>query len=230
MAISAEHHNFTFFQKMHSSSTFPNEVLFIAYKRGKQDRKGRENINLLIKTRHSYHTWKSFELFNGLASLENRRSEVNIGGSEFWGSWFCPKQPAVFLRLLCEPVSSTSLVTLCICSSIGSEPFIVFSVFPHCQIFISSWTCKPLWAETTSYNTMHSQPSYSTSCTAGPEEKFNWVRHHLFFKQTPNLWKANIPDCIASSNITSSRGAFKWQENWFPSPATWRPDSSGVII
>ena len=140
MAISAEHHNFVFFQNMHSSSIFLNEVLFIAYKIGKQDRKGRENINLLIKTRHSYHVWKSFELFNALSSLENRRSEVNFGGSEFWGSQFYPQQQAVFLRLLCKPVSSASLVTLCIWWSTVSEPFTVFS---YCQMFISSWVCKP---------------------------------------------------------------------------------------
>lgn len=106
MAISAEHRNSISFQSRHSFSIFVNEVLFIAYKIGKQDWKGRENINLLIETRHSHYSWNTLEFFDACISIEN------FGGSKFEGHMYVQNNLLIFLGLLYNLMISIFSITL----------------------------------------------------------------------------------------------------------------------
>lgn len=153
MAISAEHHHSIFLQNMHASSIFLSEVLFTAYKIGKQDRKGRGNINPLTETRHSHHIWKSFRCFNALTSLEK------FGGSRSWGARVCQKQHAGF------PASAVSLLLLCFLSHI-THPVVdsVWTLPLGSLCFLSARSLfparlvRPLWL----------QPHLPTPCTPSP--------------------------------------------------------------
>lgn len=139
MAISAEHHNSIFFQNMHSSFIFLNEVLLIASNIGKQDWKGGENINLLIETRYSPHIWLSLEFSDALHALEN------FGGTKFRGPTNISETTLLgFPGLLCNLVVSISSIILCILSYVNSNPFVwVRCVFLLPDLYFQL-DCKPL--------------------------------------------------------------------------------------